>query len=369
MNKIIIKEFHFNNEIIYFNKYINYLVGQNAIGKTTFYNAIQYVLGLRKNILDDDSKLVLDSKSILIRFEVKSKNYEFRRTLHSNNIEVFAENQIFTFKYSSEEYSEYLNTIFKPYMFLENYNALSKNLLTDSFIDEMRIHNYNFNNYRLLPFCIDKDLEDELQKSIKKLEKEISIRKNELEILKSYNISVIKDIKKNKIDNLKIDQIMKEKLEIYAKPYETYLSQFYDYKDFYETVSKKNKSRINLIIKEVSNTAKNNYWEIKDLETILSNYFLNKKYISDKNNISVTKSFIHLLFQSSEHYLNNNGLIIVDHLNVNRDQERNNIHRKILKEYIQKYEFQYIEFCDTDNFIDKDLIIYNFLKKGYLYER
>lgn len=85
MSRIVLKKVQINNKtVIEFNEKQNYIIGANGTGKTTLFNLIQYILGLKSNA----SRLVnirfIESPQLECRFG--SKLVKISRKLDSSTI-------------------------------------------------------------------------------------------------------------------------------------------------------------------------------------------------------------------------------------------------------------------------------------------
>ena len=55
MNKLILKKLYLREDLqIFFNTGQNYIVGKNGTGKTTIFNIMQYVLGLKRVAINSE---------------------------------------------------------------------------------------------------------------------------------------------------------------------------------------------------------------------------------------------------------------------------------------------------------------------------
>ena len=84
MRKISLKALRFDNHNIEFRDGVNYIVGINNSGKTTIFNLIQYILGLRKDLGFFGSFIKKDH--VALDLQINNVPYTFERNLFDKEI-------------------------------------------------------------------------------------------------------------------------------------------------------------------------------------------------------------------------------------------------------------------------------------------
>src|SRR5690554_6185536 len=133
MNSIRIKRLYLNDDIdIFFNQGENYIVGMNNTGKTTLFDLIQYIFGIKKSI----SRVFQTIESPFLECEINNKNIRIYRNL--NSTEIYFKGDM---EFSTSVNSNNLNDVYTDLMNIDYFSneRSSLEILKTSFLSEVNL--------------------------------------------------------------------------------------------------------------------------------------------------------------------------------------------------------------------------------------
>ncbi|MEC0228744.1 ATP-binding protein [Paenibacillus alba] len=369
MSKMKIKRIHYNENIdIKLNDGDNYILGANGVGKTTLFNLIQYLLGVRKTMI---RSLSLDNNITkpFLECQFDTKFVKISREMNSNEIN-FEGGIDARVKVGTKE----LNEIYSGLMgieFTSNINEKSSlDILKLSFLSEVDLGRNYVNKvdsyYKILGF--NAEYLNSIEDDINKLKKELELQSNSLAILERYKSNSINSLREKEF----LSNVLTDVTDVLEEEYQNnkdYLLNNYHLLQSAEKVYKyelmENQKNVDYKIAELES-----YFQ-KSLSLVnsrLINFSL-KDAIKEKNarmfsfTERVTVLFIlHLTLcrniKSSEIH-NGSGLLIADNLFSIKDNNSKKSIREVIKELTITDDFQYIEFCSDLSSVPKESVVYN----------
>jgi predicted ATP-dependent endonuclease of OLD family len=119
MNKLKFKKLTIDELVINFTDGINFISGQNCSGKTTVFNCLQFVLGLKKTLN------VIHLKNIQIEIQVGDKDLHIQRDLSAPKLSIKLDGNSYDFRARSTELDQFYNELFQPpYFFSSSENSI-----------------------------------------------------------------------------------------------------------------------------------------------------------------------------------------------------------------------------------------------------
>lgn len=137
MKKIILKELLYKDIKINFKKGLNYIIGSNGSGKTTIYNLIQFVLGLKKE-MKNSRNLNSITPPITLICKIGERDVRFQRSLNSEYITIQYDDTNVSVKYLSSKIKDIYDYLFEPFFVYENEEGATYDIIKNSFLSELR---------------------------------------------------------------------------------------------------------------------------------------------------------------------------------------------------------------------------------------
>lgn len=356
MQRLFIKDIEFNDRKIKLYPGVNYIVGDNASGKTTFFNLLLYIFGLNANLLNK-----INFNKIKINFNIDSGEYSIERETDSNSLVIKSEGITFQVQSNDKRYNQILNEWFKPMLSSMESNSSIKNILRSSFMSgEIE---YSKKETNLVMLGIDNVYERQNSKHIKDLLIEVNTKKKELDLLKSYqkDIIILFNEKYNNQSDIEIRSIVDQAYDNYEKSYLHYFELYQKSKDLLNNLEIENRRNEEYIVEELN----------FQFQEIISNFSLNKIHFKDAlygkydfysmGQRTLIDLICRLIIQSNFNFTNGVGLLVND--NQSLDDFSYGQINKIIEGMCNKNKLQYIEFVHSNREINKDRVIFT-LSKG-----
>ncbi|WP_339310813.1 AAA family ATPase [Paenibacillus sp. FSL M7-0896] len=369
MSRIVLKKIQINNKtVIEFNEKQNYIIGANATGKTTLFNLIQYILGLKSNSSRLANVRFIESPQLECRFG--NKFVKISRKMDSSTI-IF-EGDI---QKKARAMSVELNEIYTELLdikFISQFNErASLDILSYSFFSGLdfkgssleRRDTYN----KIIGF--NSEYLNQIERDIKTIEEEVTLESQGLKFVEQYKKEVEESIGHFvDIPNLnKINDVLKyEYLKIKERSIKNY-----DLLQNSNSVYKQEKRISEEYINEKMIDLESFFYEtLKRFD--LSNKNLHnisfKEILKQKNFNFLSfgeRNIIHLVLRltfcrslHNSEFNNGVGLLVTDEvLSMHEYHSSSEINNKI-SDIVNEGELQFISFGQTNNFIPRELIVF-----------
>ncbi|MGG0173368.1 AAA family ATPase [Paenibacillus dokdonensis] len=322
-----------------FSNGMNFIIGANGSGKTTFFNLIMHVLGL-KDIKRTTDFIRVDG--IVVNCTIGDLQVSITRDnenkIHFNGgIKIEA-------KYGSRELQSIYNSLFEPTFDFEEDTFAAQEILESSFISENHLYSdvllqktYN----KILGVNID---------YIKSYKKQINLYKQKISNEDSVHITLktfINNVEKDLENNSSKDEISSVLRKHYISLYDSIFEnrklldealEMYNYvSKIQESTMKERKEVVDKQIKDYNHSL-----GISREESIYSSGGMNilRKFIP---NIARTKKY------PDYKYLNTNGFLITDSPFGGLDTNSTNTLRNIILDECKNRRLQYIEFTSFNS--------------------
>ena len=214
MEKITLIELKFQKIKIPFHKGLNYIRGSNGSGKTTIYNLIQFVLGVRKEINKDLFKFDYSSPISLL-CNIGSTEVLITRNINSEYLTFEYGTDKYTVKSMSSHLKKIYDDLFNPYFVLEKEEGAAYDILKYSFLSELRYDiSLRGNDVFKKILGVNVSYMKQANNDYRNLKDIINNEKNSFVLLDSF----VKNIIKMNDETNKLDKVnLKELLEIQYK--------------------------------------------------------------------------------------------------------------------------------------------------------
>lgn len=364
MKRIILKELLYQDTKIKFNKGLNYIIGSNGSGKTTIYNLIQFVLGLKKEI---NNSFILNSLSsqITLLCNIGEREVRFERNLNSEYINIKYDETNESVKYLSSKLKDIYDYLFEPFFVYENEKGAAYDIIKNSFLSELRFEltrgrneslkrllgvNVSYIKQATNDYRVFKDNLYNEKKSIKLLEEYVAkiqntnnqsqkVDNSNLKELLDHEFELIVEKHKKNIEFLKLAKealIEKEDfLEIYLDRRISLFEQYYG--DLIMQIGVKNDFN-----------SFRNFFNSKSLSSRSYGYKVYIEFLCLM--ITLTRSTI-----DERH--NGCGLLISDLSPHDLDNKSRSNLEKLIKKEIELGSLQYIEFTNQRKDLSEETII------------
>lgn len=339
---------------------LNYIVGSNNSGKTTFFNSIKYVLGLSKTI--SCGKI----KKIKLNLLIGEKKFRFERLAGESQIFVFSNDREKVYRALSSELDDFFRYAFEPVYIFESESESVFSLLDFFFLSENKSSNKlkQWDVIRSIS-CVDVYFLESFKKDIFSLKKEVIDNKEIEDAVDEFSRLLLNSSKLENLDNL-INET-KRKFFKDSKEKKYLLS---DAMSRFESIDNKATNKINRSVEEIERVffEYNNYagFDDKDIGGLESFVKGKSNYLSYGQEtlsrfllvLSIAKVAIKSKYNFPQLIVNDSYLLFdID----------NNSYRKtlsILHELTNSNEsLQYIEFTHRKD-IPRDFVVLNLNEEG-----
>ncbi|MFE4145267.1 ATP-binding protein [Peribacillus sp. YIM B13472] len=222
MNKITLKELSFENHKITFHKGLNYIIGANNTGKTTMYNMIQFVLGIKKEI-NMSLKRHNFSTPVSLLCNIGEQEVLFERHFNSEylNIQYGITNEYV--KHMSLRLKEVYDILFEPFFVLEKEDGAAYEILKHSFLSESRFDVSRGRNEIFKKILgINVLYMKQANKDYNDLKIKVDKEKNSIELLETFIHRVLdKNNKLNTNDSVKFKDLLENEYKLEKENYIT----------------------------------------------------------------------------------------------------------------------------------------------------
>ncbi|MBA2939868.1 AAA family ATPase [Paenibacillus sp. CGMCC 1.16610] len=373
MSQIKIKKFYLNEETqILFNDGENYIVGLTATGKTTLFNLIQFILGIRKNF----NGIINNSQKPYITCEfTNNRLIKISRDFNSNEV-VFTEgNTIKTVKVNSSELNEVYSSFMNPST--EHYKRSALDILNFSFLTAIDLGKSYFYKKKPLKSILGYNEEylESIENDINKLKSGLEIEKQSLNLLDIYIENVrasllsINGVVENpdqiigilEMELTKVKKTYESNYELLQRSKEIYDHELTLYDEFFQgrilELQPYFQEVLNLIMPSFE--SKLNNLTLSDL--------INNKNINMNNTSMGEKIIIYFALHltlcrslSNEKFQNGgSGLLVTDELFIFNDNYSLKRIRNKINEVTKVGELQYIGFTQDSMQIPKENIVFS----------
>lgn len=369
MEKIVIKKINFFNKEIKFNPGENYIIGSNATGKTTFFNTIQYVLGIKNDI----KYLFNIDPNFYIECIVGNKLIQISR---NQNIIIFEGDLSKEVRVNSKELGKVYFDLLKPYQIPQaDLNVkVTLDILRGLFLSDGRLNDLSFrkNNIYKNILGFNQLEKSNIKKDIEKFNNKIKTQKEKVNNIEEYIKEVMELIDKNNLNENKKDEF----INILKKPMEIKHNRIEQNKKLLEKANKVlNEKNIKL-----NNDLKENVKILEDFfekvynRLISDNTVINKKnqfkimdvmesefttYSLGQNMILKLSLLLTLYTHSKENNYYGCGLLINDCITSFFSNSTRKKTRNFISKLTNENSLQYIEFSLPLSSIPKDKVILN----------
>ena len=365
MKRLKLQVLRFDEHTITFNSGVNYIVGTNASGKTTIFNLIQYLLGLRKDIGFYGSFIKKDEVSLDVLID--NVPFTFKRNLRDKEIIVNNNDQQFGIVFGSPSFSSFLLNLFQP---LYNYEVDQRALvamLKDSFISEdndLFSISAQQKETKLLSLGINSIYPKRIKTYLKELESQMFNQRNTLSGIDSYRKDIQfllnRELKENKDI---VDEILSASLRKYTEESSQLELVYKDSTEFLSKLLDENEHLLQSKINELSPNFSSYLKSIGIENRISINDLLegNYKYVSN-GEVSLVRLVFEILVQSHIASLNRTGLLVNDGRTSYFDHHMSSGFRKFLNQMVSGSDLQYIEFSSNPLLMEKNEIVFDTTK-------
>jgi predicted ATP-dependent endonuclease of OLD family len=349
---------------------VNYIVGLNASGKTTIFNLIQYLLGLKKDF--GFFLPLLKNNEAALEVLINNNFYEFKRDFSNREIWITTDNGTMNFTFNSPAYNSFLLDLFKPtYNFELNDNVVTS-LLREAFISNNNFDksppSYIQKEINLLKLGVNAIYPKKVRTYLKELKSDISQREKAFEQIKSYKSDVdFLFTRELPLDKTTIEDITNSTLQKYSNNLNEALQVFEQSSDFLSKLIANNDKLLNDKIDLIEGSFKYHLKtafidERVSLIDILEVPELRYSYAKR----SIISLIFELTIQLNSDFTNGCGLLVNDAtLNYLDSSTKDSL--KDLMKYINKSEkVQYIEFITDTYSVDRRDVVYE-LGRGSRY--
>lgn len=345
MNNFVINSILLNGSEFGFSNGMNFILGTNGSGKTTFFNLIMYVLGLKDIKRTTD---VIRVDGIVVNCSIGDLQVSITR--NNENIIHFNGGIKAKAKYGSRELHSIYNSLFDPTFDFEEDIFAAQEILESSFISENHIYSEN-----LLQKTYSKILGVNID-YIKSYKKQINLYKQKISnddsihiTLKTFIDRVEKDLENNSSKEEISSLLRKHYINMYDSLFENrkLLDEALEMYNYVRRIQEGTmKERKEVVEKQIIN-----YYHslgISGEESIYSSGGMNilRRFIP---NIARTKKY------PDYNYLNTNGFLITDSPFGVLDTNSTITLRNIILDECKNRRLQYIEFASINSDIPSNV--------------
>lgn len=369
MNYIRIQRLKFDTNIeIQFKQGVNYIQGLNASGKTTVFNLIQYLLGLRK---DFGMFPLFNSERASLLVEVNGANVEFQRELDSQKISIISNSEVLSFNFNSAAYYSFLIELLKPQYDFEVSDNIIVSLIREAFVPSSNFDrsgsNYIQKEINLLKLGVNAIYVRKIKSYVKELGLDITNKEKAFNQLKAYKQDIdFLFTRELSISQNKIDDITNSTLQKYSTNLNEALMLFDQSKIFLDKLVINNENILQNKIGLLETNFKNYLKSIVTDERILMQEIVEgREMIFSYSKRSLIRLIYEITIQMNSDFTNGLGFLVNDSALLHLDISSKIGFRDIVKQICRdNSKFQYIEFTTDSQGIDRKDIIFD-LGKGF----
>ncbi len=363
MNKIQLRQLKFGKHNIHFCDGVNYIKGKNASGKTTIFNMIQYILGVKKDI----GYSMSGSDILELKVSINEIEFVFHRRIEENRVSIETDSQKISFNINSREYSSFLFDAFDPKFENEIEPSVIKILIKESFNSSITDQKYFRSDDKFLILGINKRYENQIKKDIKELKEDIRIKKIALDKVKSYKNEVSKLVKHSIANELQeITEILNRVYEEHGSDYGETYDVYQKSQVLFEKLQFDNEERTEDLLRELDDFYQELINSFCNFSLSLKEALFNKVKYWSGGESGLINMILKTVIQSKSDTTNGIGLLVCDDAILGLDHEAIYRWRKIIHNTCKKENLQYIEFIGDGMEISNEDIIYE-LERGSLY--
>ncbi|KRG10717.1 hypothetical protein ACA30_21390 [Virgibacillus soli] len=378
MNKMILKKLYLREDLqIFFNTGQNYIIGKNNTGKTTIFNIMQYVLGLKR--VDINSEEIYSTAiEPYIECQFGREVYKISRKFGSNEITFQGDINVIVNADSYELndlYAKLLNISFENELNFNNDNInndhSSIDIIKMSFLSEIELSktylNRGNNYYKILGY--NEDYLKLIKNDISSLKNELKFETKSLKTIEQYKESVENTLKTRYVTKQEeITKILEDEYSIFRNKYLNKTKLLHNAEEVYEKELRNFKDSINneisklnpyflKIIKEISPIT--NSLVGSDLQHVIE--------LKNMRNMSIGQRVLllwalHITLCRNE-VQNGLGMLITDSILPKVDIATMKSIRNKISNITKNGELQYIEFCTENSYVPKESVVFEMPSK------
>lgn len=357
MKSLFLKRLKINNKVINFNSGMNYIIGYNGSGKTTIFSLILYLMGLKKinRTINFINQRNLDLE---LEMDFEGQSLYFRRNLQDEIIVEGVINQ----KINLSEIDSFYSELLAPQFNIGNDETAAAQILRSSFYSETEIHsNIEKENIKKKIMGINVSYLKESKKQIELFKSNLKIDEYSYEILKTYITNVEKNI--NELENSEqFKGILKEEFfkmydEIYKnkKVLDQAMEAYSHIRDRSEMIF----SERDLLLRDILNDNLGNLGFKDNLNS-------RNHSGSERRTVEFLNILIGIIKHTGYSFLNSSGLLVADCPFGYVDFNNIKGIRNFIDQETRLQKLQYVEFCNNDDNIPTDWIVFDLRDKGAL---
>jgi hypothetical protein len=371
MQRFYLKELGFHNCQINFNDGMNIILGSSNSGKTTLFDLIQYVMGLKRTWSNNH---LINYEDFYVECVFGDQRVRFSRPIKSNLIYITGD-ITFEAKVGTTQIHELYNLLLSPSFEFGQDETAGYQILKSSFLPELNI-SYGYPNIGTIKKILGLNIAylDESKKQIEHFKEQSKLENNSFTLLQRYITNVSDNFKKDKsfdeIVSQKIFKILEHEYQMLYIPTTDNLSFLHQSIEAYEVL----KTSIEQMFKDKVSILEKTFYNYKRALDIYNNDDLlnllnTKKLSSSSAGEMLLLNFLISLSLMSNHdeelLLNSSHFIAVD--STFEIVHQISALRNIIARECSKGGLQYIEFTHklTDD-IPSDWVIYDLDRIGGL---
>lgn len=363
MKKLKLKKLVFDSHKITFKNGLNYIIGANASGKTTIFNLIQYLLGLRKDLGFFASFIKQDMASLEV--SIGNDSFTFQRSIYGKEIIITELNEQHTFVFGTTSFYHFLNSIFQPELGYETDQKWLLPILKECFIaEDLHLFNTTQKESKLLTIGVNTIYPKRIKNYIKELESQMKQQEIVISSMDSYRKEVQLILTREFVEKDQIvGDILDGSFKRYAEEYAKLKSVYKESKQFLTRLTDETEMLFQQKLALLEPVFARYMREMgTDNRVSINDFFEGDLKLSSNGEVSVSRLLLDIIIQSSPNANNAAGLIVNDAGMGHLDHSRVFHFRKTLNIMLEEFDLQYIEFTSNSLAIDKNEIVFDTTK-------
>jgi predicted ATP-dependent endonuclease of OLD family len=368
MEKIILKELVYQDIRIKFKIGLNYIIGPNGSGKTTIYNLIQFVLGLKKEM--KNSFFINSSTSpITLLCNIGEREVRFQRYLYSEYISIQYDETNESVRYLSSKLKDIYDFLFEPFFVYENEKGAAYDIIKNSFLSEFKFDITRGRNDSLKKLLgVNVSYIRQATNDFRELQNNLQNEKKSIQLLEDFISKIhITNNEMKKVDSIKLKELLESEYKTIVEKHRKTI----EFLQLAENVLYEKEEFLEEYLDRRISIFESYYGKLIDQLGLNNNSNSFRDYFKSKSLSSNTSSsyrfyteflcFILTLTRNlSDERHNGCGLLISDLSLSNFDDINRYSIEKVIKNETELGQLQYIEF--TTNYskeLPKDTIVFD----------